>query len=94
MTIQAQALTTFKGLGSHVGTNLGSHHDVQHLHSVLPDTKHGVGDVPNVHVAGRTTRSSKIELPNSNMSGHPKLSSEGTCELLVYIVKCPSPMLD
>ena len=50
--------------------------DVQHFRSVLPNTKHTVGDVPNVHAVGRTTRSSNIKLSNTNMSRHPKLSCE------------------
>ena len=58
---------------------------------MLLDTKRVVGDhVQNLHVlVGRTTRSSKIKLSNTNLSGHPKLSGEGTCELLVHIVQCP-----
>ena len=67
---------------------LGSH-NVQHFQSVLSDTKHAVGDVPAGHMVGRTTRSSKIKHSNTNMSGHLKLSNDGTYELLIHIVECP-----
>ena len=63
--------------------------DVQHFCSVCHDTKHTVGDVPNVHVVGRTTRRAKMKHSKPNLSGQPKLSGEGTCELLVHIVECP-----
>ena len=64
--------------------------DVHKFRSVLPKTKQAVGEeVQNVHAVGRTTRSSKMKLSNTSMSGHPKLSGEGTCELLVHIVQYP-----
>ena len=41
--------------------------------------------VKELNAAGRTTQSSTLKHPNSNMSGHPKLLGEGTCELQVHI---------
>jgi hypothetical protein len=41
------------------------------------------------NAAERATRSSKMKQPQSKMSLHPKLSGEGTCELVVHIVECP-----
>ena len=63
--------------------------DVQQFRGVLPATSIGVTDVTILHAAGRTTRISTLKHPNSNMSGHPKLSGEGTCELQVHIGECP-----
>ena len=62
--------------------------DVQQFRGVLPATSIGVTDPTTLHAAGRTTRSSTLD-PNSNMLGHPNLSSEGTCELQVHIGECP-----
>ena len=63
--------------------------NVQQFRGVIPATEAGVKDVTTSHAAGRTTRSSTLKQPNSEMSGHPKLSGEGTCELLVHIGECP-----
>ena len=62
--------------------------NVQQFRSVLPATP-GVADVTNSHAAGRATRSSRMNHPHLDMSLHPKLSGEGTCELHVHIVECP-----
>ena len=59
--------------------------NVQQFRGVLPATDIGVKDVTNSNAAGRTTRSSTLKHPNSDISTHPKMSGEGTCELLVHI---------
>ena len=64
--------------------------DVHQFRSVLPDIKEGAGDHwRNEHAVGRTTRSSKMKLSNTNVSLNSKLSGEGLCELLVHIMQCP-----
>ena len=43
--------------------------------SVLPNTKQAIGDHSrNEQAGGRTTRSSKMKLPEQSLSGHPPLS--------------------
>jgi hypothetical protein len=49
--------------------------DVHQQGSVLPNTKKAIGDtLQNVHAGGRTTRSSKMKLSETSLSGHPPLS--------------------
>ena len=49
--------------------------DVQKHGSVLHNTKQAIGDQSrNVHVGGRTTRSSKMKLADTSFTGHPPLS--------------------
>ena len=62
--------------------------NVQEFRSVLPATP-GVADVTNTHAAGRATRSSRKNHPQSDLKLHAKLSGEGTCELRVHILECP-----
>ena len=48
--------------------------DVHQHGSVLPNTKQAIGDTSrNVQAGGRTTRSSKMKLPDTSLSGHPPL---------------------
>jgi hypothetical protein len=64
--------------------------DIHQFCSVLPDIKQATGDHSRNQLAvGRTTRSSKMKLANTNLSGKSKLSGEGICDLLVHIMQCP-----
>ena len=68
---------------------LASSPDVQQFRGVLPAKSIGGTDATTSHAAGRTTRSSTLNHPNSHMLGHPNLAGEGTCELQVHIGECP-----
>jgi hypothetical protein len=49
--------------------------DVHKHGSVLPNSKQAIGDhSQNVQAGGRTTRSSKLKLADTSLSGHPPLS--------------------
>jgi hypothetical protein len=54
---------------------LGDSIDVHKHGSVLPNTKEATGDQSgNVQAGGRTTRSSKMKLADTFLTGHPPLS--------------------